>query len=86
MGGIPILLKDLKAGPKVHFFVLYPDFLSNIVPVKIDCAFSQIQERRYLFCGFSLLYQICYLNLCRREAQVFGGQFGQKWRDNFVHI
>lgn len=53
---------------EVYFFVLYAELFPDIAPVKIDCAFGQIQDFRDFFCGFTMLNKIRYLNFRGSEG------------------
>ena len=61
-------------GPQVYFFVFYPEFVSYIISMKIDCLCGKIKQFGNLFCGFSVFYEIGYLNFLRGHGRELIGQ------------
>jgi hypothetical protein len=55
-------------GSQVYLPVFYPDFGSDVVPVKLNSFCRQIQHIGNFFCGFALPDMVGDLNLG-------GGQF-----------
>ena len=50
-----------QKGFEIYFFVCDAEFFSDIVPVEIDGALSQVHHFRYFLGGHALLDQVCHL-------------------------
>ena len=59
-------------GSEVLFFLINAQFFPNIFSMNTYGLYGYFQQLGYLFGSFSMLYQVCHPDLCRRQFQVFG--------------